>query len=163
MQPHGPSRLRTLTSACAAAVLATGTLVAAGSIPQEEAAVTATPIAVSDADGLRNALATARPGDTIRLSDGTYRGSFEITASGTSGSRITLTGSPRAVLTTRDGYGLRLNGASYWTVEGITVSGGREGIKIDSAESVTVDAVSGSVSVSVGDRRHSRADGPGRA
>ncbi|WP_431773104.1 hypothetical protein [Streptomyces cucumeris] len=163
MQPHGPSRLRTLTSAGAAAVIATGGLVAAGSIPREASAAPAAPIPVSDTDGLRNALATARPGDTIRLADGTYRGGFEITASGTSGARITLTGSPKAVLTAHDGYGLRLNGASYWTVEGITVSGGRESIKIDSAESVTVDSVSGSVSVSVGDRRHSRADGPGRA
>ncbi|MBL1097132.1 hypothetical protein [Streptomyces coffeae] len=161
MQPHGPSRLRTLAGACAAAVIATGGLVGAGSIPREAAAVTAAAIPVSDAHGLRTALAGARPGDTIRLADGTYRGSFEITASGTSGSRITLTGSSRAVLAARRGYGLYLNGASYWTVKGITVSGGREGIKIDSAESVTVDSVSGSVAVSVGVRPHSRADGPG--
>ncbi|WP_254885871.1 hypothetical protein [Streptomyces sp. NA02950] len=160
MQPHGPSRLRTLTNSCAAAVIATGGLVAAGSIPREATGVTAAPIRVSDTGGLKDALAAARPGDTIRLADGTYRGSFEITASGTSGSRITLTGSPRAVLAAHRGYGLHLNGASYWTVRGITVSGDRAGIKIDSAESVTVDSVSGSVSVSVAARRHAGAMAP---
>ncbi|GAA3366375.1 hypothetical protein GCM10017744_073100 [Streptomyces antimycoticus] len=49
------------------------------------------------------------------------------------------------MLTASGGYGLRLNGASYWTVRGITVRGGREGIRIDAARSVTVDSVSVSV------------------
>jgi hypothetical protein len=138
-------RLRRLAPASVAALAAAGGLIAAGATGRDAPAVAAAPISVSDAAGLKDALAGARPGDTIRLADGTYHGSFEITASGTSGSRITLTGSPRAVLTARGGYGLHLNGASYWTVKGITVGGGRGGIKIDSARSVTVDSVSVSV------------------
>ncbi|MGP3943952.1 MULTISPECIES: hypothetical protein [Streptomyces] len=140
-----PTRLRTIVTASAAGLVAAGGLIAAGTTAREAPAATAVPISVSDADGLREALAGARPGDTIRLADGRYRGSFEITASGTAGSRITLTGSPKAVLTASGGYGLRLNGASYWTVRGITVRGGREGIRIDAARSVTVDSVSVSV------------------
>ncbi|MEV6129747.1 hypothetical protein AB0M05_23410 [Streptomyces violaceusniger] len=140
-----PTRLRTFVTASAAGLVAAGGLIAAGTTAREAPAATAAPISVNDADGLRKALAGARPGDTIRLADGRYRGSFEITAAGTSGSRITLTGSSKAVLTASGGYGLRLNGASYWTVRGITVRGGREGIRIDSARSVTVDSVSVSV------------------
>ncbi|MFD8335140.1 hypothetical protein ACFV42_21110 [Streptomyces solisilvae] len=141
-----PTRLRILVTATAAGLIATGGLIAAGTTGRDApATATPAPIPVHDADGLRKALAGARPGDTIRLADGEYRGSFEISASGTSGSRITLTGSSRAVLTASGGYGLRLNGASYWTVRGITVRGGKEGIRIDGARNVTVDSVSVSV------------------
>ncbi|WP_432251948.1 hypothetical protein [Streptomyces sp. HNM1019] len=155
---HSPgrtaTRLRTLLTAIAAGLIATGGLIASGTTGREAPAARAAsvvPISVEDTDGLRKALAGARPGDTIRLADGRYRGGFEITASGTSGSRITLTGSPKAVLTASGGYGLRLNGASYWTVRGITVRGGEEGIRIDGARGVTVDSVSVSV------RRHGHA------
>lgn len=145
-----PTRLRILVTAIAAALVAAGGLIAAGTTGRDAPATT-DPIPVYDTAGLRKALAGARPGDTIRLADGTYHGSFEITASGTSGSRITLTGSSRAVLTASGGYGLRLNGASYWTVRGITVRGSKKGIRIDGARSVTVDSVSVSV------RRHGHA------
>ncbi|MFD8864149.1 MULTISPECIES: hypothetical protein [Streptomyces] len=145
MHSHTPTRSRTraLVAAPAAGILAMGGLVAAGTAVKDGRPHSARPIPVSDAAQLKEALAAARPGDTIELADGTYRGGFVITASGTSGSRITLTGSPRAVLTASDGYGfgLHLDGASYWTVRGITVTGGRQGIMIDRAESVTVDSV----------------------
>lgn len=145
MHSHTPTRSRTraLVAAPAAGILAMGGLVAAGTAMKDGRPHSARPIPVSDAAQLKEALAAARPGDTIELADGTYRGGFVITASGTSGSRITLTGSPRAVLTASDGYGfgLHLDGASYWTVRGITVTGGRQGIMIDRAESVTVDSV----------------------
>lgn len=39
------------------------------------------------------------------------------------------------------GYGLHLDGASYWTVSGLTVTGGQKGIMIDSATGVVVDGV----------------------
>lgn len=145
MHSHTPTRSRTraLVAAPAAGILAMGGLVAAGTAVKDGRPHSARPIPVSDAAQLKEALAAARPGDTIELADGTYRGGFVITASGTSGSRITLTGSPRAVLAASDGYGfgLHLDGASYWTVRGITVTGGRQGIMIDRAESVTVDSV----------------------
>ncbi|MEV5677725.1 sheath polysaccharide-degrading enzyme [Streptomyces sp. NPDC052179] len=130
-------RTRTSLTALLAAALATGglTLVAAG--PANAAAV----IDVSTAAQLKSALTAVAPGDTIRLADGTYTGNFKATTPGTSGTRITLTGSAKAVLTAGGGYGLHLNGASYWTVRGITVTGGQKGIMTDTANGVLIDSV----------------------
>lgn len=98
-------------------------------------------IEVSTAAQLKTALADARPGDTIHLADGTYTGNFKATVPGTASARITLTGSSRAVLTAGGGYGLHLNGASYWTVLGVTVTGGQKGIMADAADGVVIDGV----------------------
>lgn len=99
-------------------------------------------IDVSTAAQLKDALAAAQPGDRIQLADGTYTGNFGTTAAGTPASRITLTGSSKAVLTASGGYGLHLNGASYWTVRGITVTGGQKGIMMDASDGVVIDSVS---------------------
>ncbi|GHJ38301.1 right-handed parallel beta-helix repeat-containing protein [Streptomyces sp. TS71-3] len=98
-------------------------------------------IEVSTAAELKAALGDASPGDTIHLADGTYTGNFKTSTAATSAAPITLTGSARAVLTAGGGYGLHLNGASHWTVKGITVTGGQKGIMIDSAEGVVIDSV----------------------
>ncbi|MEV7403843.1 right-handed parallel beta-helix repeat-containing protein [Streptomyces sp. NPDC091267] len=129
-------RTRTLLPALLAVALATGgpAFAAAGA---DAAAV----IEVTTAAQLKSALTAARPGDTIHLADGTYTGNFKATVPGTAGSRITLTGSAGAVLTAGGGYGLYLNGASYWTVRGLTVSGGQKGIMADSADGVVIDSV----------------------
>ncbi|MFB8103953.1 MULTISPECIES: right-handed parallel beta-helix repeat-containing protein [unclassified Streptomyces] len=129
-------RPRTPLTALFAAVLATGGL-ALTAAPANAAAV----IDVSTAAQLKSALTTVSPGDTIRLADGTYTGNFKATRPGTSGARITLTGSSRAVLTAGGGYGLHLNGASYWTVQGVTVKGGQKGIVADTANGVVIDSV----------------------
>ncbi|WP_405661362.1 right-handed parallel beta-helix repeat-containing protein [Streptomyces sp. NBC_01166] len=121
-----------LTAALAAAALP---LVAAG--PARTAAV----VDVSTAAQLKAALAAAAPGDTIRLADGTYTGNFKATVPATSAARITLTGSPAAVLTAGGGYGLHMDGASYWTVYGVTVTGGQKGIVTDAANGVVIDSV----------------------
>ncbi|MFD7201727.1 right-handed parallel beta-helix repeat-containing protein [Streptomyces sp. NPDC059893] len=105
------------------------------------AAASAQVIEVSTAAQLKSALTAAAPGDTIHLADGTYTGNFKTSIAASSGSRITLTGSAKAVLTAGGGYGLHLNGASYWTVQGITVTGGQKGVMIDSAKGVVVDTV----------------------
>lgn len=130
-------RTRTLLPALLATTLAAGglALVSAG------AADAATVIDVSTAAQLKTALAAAGPGDTIRLADGTYTGNFKATVPGTASARITLTGSARAVLTAGGGYGLHLNGASYWTVQGVTVTGGQKGIMADAANGVVIDSV----------------------
>ncbi|MFC6595305.1 sheath polysaccharide-degrading enzyme [Kitasatospora paranensis] len=98
---------------------------------------------VSTGKQLQAALDAAVPGQTIRLADGTYTGNFTATARGTATARITLTGSPNAVLTTSTGggYGLHLNGAAYWTVHGVTVTGAQKGIVVDAADHVELDAV----------------------
>ncbi|MER5743803.1 right-handed parallel beta-helix repeat-containing protein [Streptomyces sp. NPDC002225] len=132
-------RTRTLLPALLATALATGGLAVASTTAT--AAGTAAAVDVSTAAQLKSALAAASPGDTIRLADGTYTGNFKATVPATAGARITLTGSARAVLTASGGYGLHLNGASYWTVQGITVTGGQKGIMADAATGVVIDSV----------------------
>ncbi|MFI5722661.1 right-handed parallel beta-helix repeat-containing protein [Streptomyces cyaneofuscatus] len=129
-------RPRTPLTALLAAALATGGL-ALTAAPANAAAV----IDVSTAAQLKSALTTVSPGDTIRLADGTYTGNFKATRPGTSGAHIILTGSSRAVLTAGGGYGLHLNGASYWTVHGVTIKGGQKGIMADTANGVVIDSV----------------------
>lgn len=130
-------RTRTLLPALLAAALATGGLSLASAGPADAATV----IDVTTASQLKAALTAARPGDTIQLADGTYTGNFKAAVPATPGARITLTGSARAVLTAGGGYGLHLNGASYWTVRGITVTGGQKGIMADAANGVVIDSV----------------------
>ncbi|MFE2724217.1 right-handed parallel beta-helix repeat-containing protein [Kitasatospora sp. NPDC059327] len=98
---------------------------------------------VATAKELQAALTAAVPGQTIRLADGTYKGNFKAAAPGTATARITLTGSPKAVLTTTTGggYGLYLNGAAYWTVQGVTVTGAQKGVMVDAADHVEIDGV----------------------
>ncbi|MEV8021587.1 sheath polysaccharide-degrading enzyme [Streptomyces sp. NPDC086554] len=130
---------RTLLLSALAATAATGGLAfVAMASPTPGAAEV---IEVSTAAELKSALTEASPGDTIHLADGTYSGNFKTGTAASSGSRITLTGSSKAVLTAGGGYGLHLDGASYWTVQGITVTGGQKGIVIDSAKGVVVDTV----------------------
>lgn len=130
-------RTRTLLAALLSTALATGGLVLASAAT----AGAATVIEVSTAAQLKAALTAAVPGDTIHLADGTYTNNFKATVPATASARITLTGSAGAVLTAGGGYGLHLNGASYWTVRGITVSGGQKGIVADSANGVVIDSV----------------------
>ncbi|MGW2178634.1 right-handed parallel beta-helix repeat-containing protein [Streptomyces sp. NPDC001732] len=130
-------RTRTLLPALLATALATGGPALAAAPTAGAAAV----VDVSTGAQLKSALAAAAPGDTIRLADGTYTGNFKATVPGTASARITLTGSPEAVLTAGGGYGLHLDGASYWTVEGITVTGGQKGIMADGADGVVIDSV----------------------
>ncbi|GCB43328.1 hypothetical protein SNL152K_613 [Streptomyces sp. NL15-2K] len=130
---------RTLLSHLLAMTTATGALALIS--PPASATARASGMEVSTAAQLKSALAVAVPGDTIRLADGTYAGNFKTTRAAISGARIPLTGSPKAVLTAGGGYGLHLNGGSYWTVSGLTVTGGQKGIMIDSAKGVVVDGV----------------------
>jgi nitrous oxidase accessory protein NosD len=131
MRPHTLPAL-----SAAAALLAAGLLTAAAP------ASAATTVEVSTATQLKAALAAAVPGQIIHLADGTYTGNFKVYVSGTETARITLTGSPDAVLTTPyGGYGLYLDGASYWTVQGITVTGAQKGIVTDTASHVVIDSV----------------------
>ncbi|MFF7975405.1 right-handed parallel beta-helix repeat-containing protein [Streptomyces sp. NPDC007905] len=129
-------RTRTLLTSLLAATAATG-----GMLLSAGPSAAASTIEVGTAAQLKTALRGARPGDTIHLADGTYTGNFKATTPSTATARITVTGSPKAVLTASGGYGLHLNGASYWTVSGLTVTGGQKGIMIDAAQGVMVDGV----------------------
>ena len=111
---------------------------------------------VATVAALKSALAGARPGDVIHLADGTYKGAFYATASGTSVAPITLTGSRAAVLTNSGGacdpnvpsgsvsycgYGFHLNKASWWKLVGFSVASSAKGIVLDAAQHNVVDGV----------------------
>jgi hypothetical protein len=109
---------------------------------------------VSTAAGLEQAMATALPGDTIRLADGTYHAEPFTTVSGTAAAPITLVGSRNAVIvndhfeasttpcpTGHTGYGIWLNGASYWNLTGFTVAYSKKGIVVDRATGVHIAGV----------------------
>jgi hypothetical protein len=84
---------------------------------------------------LQIALITARPGQTIELADGTYRGNFVIASSGTSEAPITLRGQPGTVL---DGgayfmnYGLLVRG-NFWRIENVSFRNAKKGIVLHGA------------------------------
>jgi len=131
MRPHA-----LLTLPAAAALLAAGLL--ARPVPAHAAGTT---VEVTTAKELKAALAAAAPGQTIHLADGTYTGNFKAYTPGTAAAPITLTGSANAVLSSSGGYGLYLDGAGYWTVQGLTVTGGQKGIVTDTASHVVIDSV----------------------
>ncbi|GGR64952.1 MULTISPECIES: right-handed parallel beta-helix repeat-containing protein [Streptomyces] len=130
-------RIRTPLTSLLATALAAGGLTLSATAPASAAGT----VELATAAQLKTALAAARPGDTIHLADGSYAGNFKATVPATAAARITLTGSPDAVLTAGGGYGLHLNGASYWTVSGLTVTGGQKGIMVDAARGVVLDGV----------------------
>ncbi|WP_301130436.1 right-handed parallel beta-helix repeat-containing protein [Streptomyces cacaoi] len=138
--PHpSAARRRRLLTLGAAALLATG--------PGATAALadtTAAPrdtIEVTDSRELKEALASASPGDTVQLADGTYSGTFRTTRAGTESEPVTLTGSADAVLKASGGYGLHLDGAGHWNLRGFTVTGGQKGIVMDGADGVHIEGV----------------------
>lgn len=100
-------------------------------------------INVSTSQQLQTALTNAKPGQTIKLADGTYTGKPIASVDGTSSSPITLTGSPKAVLTTGSiskGYGLHITG-DYWNITGLSVTNASKGIVMDGASHVVISHV----------------------
>jgi Right handed beta helix region len=132
MRPHS-----LLTLSASAALLTAGLI----SYAAPAGAASAATVEVTTAKELKAALTAAAPGQTIHLADGTYTGNFKVYVAGTASAPITLTGSAKAVLTSSGGYGLYLDGSSYWTVEGLTVTGGQKGIVTDAASHVVIDSV----------------------
>jgi hypothetical protein len=103
---------------------------------------------------LERAMADARPGDTIRMADGTYRAEAFTTRSGTASRPVTLVGSRQAVIvndrfepsttpcpTGHTGYGIWLQAASYWHLAGFTVADSKKGIVIDRGTGVRITGV----------------------
>jgi len=86
---------------------------------------------VSTAYQLSTALTNARPGDLIQLADGVYKGHFTISRAGMASQRVVLCGTRAAVL---DGGGVGSGApvlqvkASYWTVDGVTIRNGLQGV-----------------------------------
>jgi hypothetical protein len=101
-------------------------------------------VAVRTATELTAALKAARPGQTISLADGTYRGQFLADRPGTSSAPLTLRGSAKAVLdggSTSGGYALHLDGASHWRLQGFSVTGAQKGIVLDRTSFAVLDSL----------------------
>lgn len=137
-----PSRHRPLRPLLVGAVV-TATTVTVGLAVSRATPAHARPVVhVSTASELGAALASAVPGDTIDVADGTYEGDWSVAQRpGTASAPITLTGSRRAVLRTPDGDGavLTLRDADYWTVSGLTVEHGGTGVVVSSSDHVVLD------------------------
>ncbi|MBB4666146.1 hypothetical protein BKA24_000855 [Microbacterium marinum] len=107
-----------------------------------------TPVGATAAE-LQAALDQARPGDTLALQPITYVGTFTIAASGAEGAPITLCGADGSRIDGGDvaeGYGLHLNAASFWRIQGVEVTAVAKGIVLDAAHhneivNVVVDEV----------------------
>ncbi|MDQ1248721.1 MAG: Beta helix protein [Actinomycetota bacterium] len=90
---------------------------------------------VTNTDELTSALAGARPGQRIFVADGDYKGKFAITAPGTQAAPISLCAAKGATLVGgNSGYTLHLDGADWWSVQGLTVTGGKKGIMLDAVD-----------------------------
>jgi hypothetical protein len=139
-----PTTAPTTTSAAAVTTVAAPTTAAPA--PTWTPPPTARPEIVVDTVGeIRAALASAKPGDVIRVADGeyTFKPRLVASASGVPGAPITLRGSRAAVLRTKNAsgdYGLHVLG-DYWRVEGLTVAHGSKGIVLDGSVGTVIDGV----------------------
>lgn len=140
----GPLFLLKPARLLAAIVLASGLITAAVSTPASATSCPSPTVTVSTAAGLHTALAAAAPGDSIALDPGTYTGLFVTSVDGTSSAPVWLCGPSTAVLdggSITGGYGLHLNGASWWHVQGFSVTNGQKGVIVDAADHVTVEGL----------------------
>lgn len=98
-------------------------------------------VVVRTASELADALSAVTAGTTIRIEDGNYLGRFSASGTGTQEEPVTLCGGPGAVLTaggpgserTKGGspYALHLEDASYWVVDGFTITDSQKGLVAD--------------------------------
>lgn len=99
---------------------------------------------VTDAGQLTEALAAARPGDTISLRPGTYEGKFVARTAGTADKPITLCGDTTSIIDgggVKKGYALHLNRASHWRLIGFTVRNSQKGVMADTVTGAVVQGL----------------------
>ncbi|PJI95101.1 carbohydrate-binding protein [Luteimicrobium subarcticum] len=139
-----PARHRTLRPLAVGAVVAATAITIGLTIGHASDARAQVTVRVANADELRRALADAEPGQTIELADGTYVGNWSVVdRPATSAAPVTLSGGRRAVLRTGTGAGaaLHLVDSDYWSVRGITVEHGQEGVLVEASDHVSVEGV----------------------
>lgn len=103
-----------------------------------------TTTAVATSAQLQQAIAAARPGDTIRLAAGRYAAVAISDRSGTAQAPITLIGPPEAVIdggSATGGYALHLQDAGFWQLSGVTVTGGGKGVVVDHGQHNLLDSL----------------------
>lgn len=97
-------------------------------------------VTVGTSAQLKDALAKAQPGTSIRLSPGTYEGSFRLDASGTSSKPIWVCGSSSTVIrpnTLVRGTGMYVSGSDV-VLAGFSVTKSLKGVMVVGANRVTV-------------------------
>jgi nitrous oxidase accessory protein NosD len=116
-----------------------------GAYPSTAASCTGTrTVSVSTSAQLTTALASALPGDLIRLAAGTYNGAFVLAKSGTAAAPITVCGGVTAVLTGKSvskGYGFSLAKANYTRLIGFSVTGSQKGVMLDASSYNLLDSL----------------------
>ena len=97
-------------------------------------------VAVSTASALRTALSSARAGDVITLSAGTYAGPFAISASGTETQPIVIRGTTAAGVVLDGGNCSSCNvlevSGSYVHIEELTITNARRGLRFTGANTI---------------------------
>ena len=137
--PSAPADPATLPSR-----LPTGPLGTSAATRADTASCPDPTVTVSSSDALANALATATPGTSIRMADGVYDGNFKIITKGTEAQPVALCGGSGAVLDAggfKEGYGLHLDGASWWRLSGFTVRNAQKGVMADGANHVVISGL----------------------
>lgn len=93
---------------------------------------------------LQSALDGAAPGDVLQLSPVVYSGRFRVSAAGTADRPIVLCGVSGSEIdagAVDDGYGLHIDGATYWRISDVAVRGGQKGVVLDAASHVELARV----------------------
>ncbi|GAB3658409.1 hypothetical protein GCM10027589_18950 [Actinocorallia lasiicapitis] len=101
-------------------------------------------VSVGSADELVEALAAAKPGDSIGLEDGTYEGKFVAKNPGTKEQPIFLCGGAGAVIDgggIKKGYALQLDGAHFWRVVGFSVQNSQKGVMADGTNNAVIQGL----------------------
>ncbi|HEX2317118.1 MAG TPA: hypothetical protein VHJ17_25455 [Thermomonospora sp.] len=99
---------------------------------------------VGNAEELARALASAGPGDSIRIEDGVYEGEFVARAHADARNPIFLCGGPAAVLDgggIKKGYTLHLDRAAHWRLVGFTVRNGQKGVMADTTTGAVIQGL----------------------
>lgn len=103
--------------------------------PSDPASSATDDVIVNDGPALAAALANSRPGQRIFLTAGTYAGPFKITSAGSRDNPIALCGEPGATITgTSRNNALHLDGAAWWTIQGVRVSDSKKGVMFDDTQ-----------------------------
>lgn len=139
--PQSPTPTPTTTPSQSASASASAS--PSSSASSSSTSSSGTTVNVSTGSQLSQALKAAVPGETIRMAAGTYSGEYNVTVSGTAASPITLTGPSTAVITgssVDSAYGVHLQ-ASYWTLQGFSVTTFQKGVVVDGGTHDTIDGL----------------------
>jgi hypothetical protein len=101
-------------------------------------------VTVRSAVQLQEKLNAAQPGEVIRLAPGVFQGQYRTQRSGTAEKPIFLCGTTASVLdggNPAKGYGLQLEGASYWRLVGFTVRRSQKGVMLDGSAGTVIQGL----------------------